>query len=50
VVHALFPRGVAASLKRAGARAIITTDSCGRRPTAIPLAPLLAAALVSEIA
>jgi ribose-phosphate pyrophosphokinase len=49
VVHGLFTRGTGAALRRAGARAVISTDSCGDRPTALPLAPLLARALSAEI-
>jgi ribose-phosphate pyrophosphokinase len=49
IVHALFPRGVGAALRRAGARAVISTDSCGRRSNALHLAPLLARALSPEM-
>lgn len=49
IVHALFKRGVGAALRRAGARSVIATDSCGRRANSLHLAPLLASALASEI-
>ena len=49
IVHALFTRGVAGALRRAGARSLIATDSCGRRANSLHLAPLLARALTSEM-
>ncbi len=49
VVHALFKREVGAALRRAGARSVIATDSCGRRASSLQLAPLLAHALCSEM-
>ncbi len=49
VVHALFGRGVARALRRAGARSVISADSCGHRANSLHLAPLLAHALTSEM-
>jgi ribose-phosphate pyrophosphokinase len=49
VVHALFQRGVGAALRRAGARALMSTDSIGHRANALRLAPLLANALSPEM-
>lgn len=49
VVHALSRPGLGAALRRAGAAALASTDSCTHRSNAIPLAPLLAHALSSEI-
>lgn len=49
VVHALYPRGVGATLRRAGARTVMSTDSCGHRVKALHLAPLLAQALSTEM-
>jgi ribose-phosphate pyrophosphokinase len=49
VVHALSGPAVGATLRRVGAASVTSTDSCGNRPNAISLAPLLAAALASEI-
>ena len=48
VVHNLSRPGIAAALRRAGAASVTFTDSCLHRWNAIPLAPLLAAALASE--
>lgn len=45
VAHALFDPAAEARLRRAGARRIISTDSCLHPTNAAPLAPLLADAL-----
>ena len=49
VVHALFDAAVAARLRAAGAARILSTDSCSHPTNAAVLAPLLAAALRTEI-
>jgi ribose-phosphate pyrophosphokinase len=49
VVHALFKPSVGAALRRAGARSVISTDSCSHPSNAIHLAPLLASALTEEL-
>jgi len=45
VVHALFDAGAGARLRQAGARRIISTDSCPHPSNEVLLAPLLAPAL-----
>ncbi|HEY8002772.1 MAG TPA: ribose-phosphate diphosphokinase [Phenylobacterium sp.] len=48
VVHALSREGLGATLRRAGADPLRSTDSCAHSSNAISLAPLLADALSSE--
>ncbi|HEY0647915.1 phosphoribosyltransferase family protein, partial [Phenylobacterium sp.] len=50
VTHALFDDEGLARLKRAGARWIVSSDSCRHPTNAAPLADLLAAALRGELA
>lgn len=49
VTHALFDDEALARLKRAGARRIVSSDSCEHPTNAAPLAGLLAAALRGEL-
>lgn len=49
VVHALGKPRVTADLRRAGARSVISTDSCAHPTNAIHLASLLAGALSQEL-
>lgn len=50
VIHALCESDFAAELRAAGGRTIVSTDSCPHPTNAIPLAGLLASALVEELA
>ena len=50
VAHALFDAAAASGLRRAGARRIVSTDSCRHPTNGIQLAGLLAGALREEIA
>lgn len=49
VVHALFDAAAQARLAAAGARRIVSTDSCAHPTNAIPLAALLARALAEDL-
>lgn len=49
VTHALFDGEALARLRRAGARRIVSSDSCRHPTNAAPLARLLAAALTDEL-
>jgi len=49
VVHALFQPRVGVTLRRLGARSLMSTDSCAHPSNAIHLAPLIASALREEL-
>ncbi len=49
VVHALFDAEAGLGLARAGAVRVISTDACAHPTNAVPLASLLASALIEEI-